>query len=157
ALLSIPVLGAQAPQAPAGAPAGAPARGAAPARGPQTPRVIRAVIVTGENSFNGHVWKDTSAELKKILDASGTFAEVKIEPDPNFIANDEFLNYSVAVFDFRNDKPLAQEQKVEENLTKFLNGANKGLVSVHWANGAFPYWPEYVNIVGRAQQSVHDP
>ena len=39
---------------------------------PTAPKKV--VIVTGENSFNGHVWKDTSAELKRILDAGGAFA-----------------------------------------------------------------------------------
>ena len=78
-----------------------------------------------------------------------------IQPDPNFIATDEFLAFDVAIFDFRNQNPLAQDEKVQANLLKFL-GQPKGLVTVHWANGAFPYWPEYVNIVGRAQQSVHD-
>jgi uncharacterized protein len=125
-------------------------------RGAAAPRPKRAVIVTGENSFNGHVWKDTSAELKNILDAGKDFQDVVIQPDPNFIASDEFLTYDVAVFDFRNANPLPQEEKVEANLLKFL-GQPKGLVTIHWANGAFPYWPEYLNIVGRAQQSVHDP
>ena len=120
------------------------------------PRPKRAVIVTGMNSFNGHVWKDTSAELKNILDAGKDFAEVVIQPDPNFIASDDFLTYDVAIFDFRNDKPFEQEEKIEANLLKFL-GQPKGLVTVHWANGAFPYWGEYLNIVNRAQQSEHDP
>ena len=125
-------------------------------RGAAPPRPKRAVIVTGENSFNGHVWKDTSAEIKNILDAGKDFQDVVIQPDPNFIASDEFLTFDVAIFDFRNQNPLAQEEKVEANLLKFLDTANKGLVTVHWASGAFPYWPEFVNIVGRAQQSVHD-
>ena len=124
-----------------------------PTAKPPAPK--RAVIVTGENSFNGHVWKDTSAELKTILDAGKDFQDVVIQPDPNFIATDEFLAFDVAIFDFRNEKPLAQDEKVQANLLKFL-GQPRGLVTVHWANGAFPYWPEYVNIVGRAQQSVHD-
>lgn len=119
------------------------------------PKPKRAVVVTGENSYNGHVWKDTSVELKNILDAGKSFAEVKIEPDPNFIADPAFLTYDVAVFDFRNANPLAMEAQVEANLLKFLS-QGRGLVVIHWANGAFPYWPEYVNIVGRAQQSVHD-
>jgi len=140
--------GGGAPQAPvAGAPQG---------RGAKPPAPKRAVIVTGENSYNGHVWKETSAELKNILDAGKDFQDVVIQPDPNFIATDEFLTFDVAIFDFRNQNPLAQEEKVEANLLKFL-GQPKGLVTVHWANGAFPYWPEFVNIVGRAQQSVHDP
>jgi len=65
-------------------------RGAAPLR----PK--RAVIVTGENSFNGHVWKDTSAEIKSLLDAGKDFQEVVIQPDPNFIASGEFLTFDVA-------------------------------------------------------------
>jgi type 1 glutamine amidotransferase len=122
--------------------------------GPPAPK--RAVIVTGENSFNGHVWKDTSAELKKILDEGKAFAEVVIQEDPNFIASPEFLTFDVAVFDFRNANPLTQQAQVEANLLRFL-GQPKGLVTIHWAAGAFPYWPEYLNIVGRAQVSVHDP
>lgn len=156
ALAVAAALGAQGQPAAGGAQgqrAGAPQGG----RAAQPPRPKRAVIVTGENSFNGHVWKDTSAELKNILDAGKDFAEVVIQPDPNFIASDDFLTYDVAIFDFRNANPLAQEEKVEANLLKFLGSANKGLVTIHWANGAFPYWPEYLNIVGLAQQSVHDP
>ena len=125
-------------------------------RGSTRPRPKRAVIVTGENSYKGDVWKDTSAEIKNILDAGKDFQEVVIQADPNFIASAEFLAFDVAIFDFRNQNPLAQEEKVEANFLKFLDTANKGLVTVHWANGAFPYWPEFVNIVGRAQQSVHD-
>lgn len=142
-----------------GQPPAAPAPGqkaAAPGQ-KAPPRPKKAVIVTGENSFNGHVWRDTSAELKNILDAGKDFAEVMIQADPNYIASDEFLTYDVAIFDFRNQNPLAQEEKVEANLLKFLGTTNKGLVTVHWANGAFPYWPEYLNIVNRAQQSEHDP
>ena len=127
--------------------------GGAPAK-PAGPK--RAVIVTGENSFNGHVWKDTSAEIKNILDAGKDFGEVVIQADPNFIASAEFLTFDVAIFDFRNQDPLAQQDQVEANLLKFLGMANKGLVTVHWASGAFPFWPEFVNIVGRAQLSVHD-
>jgi type 1 glutamine amidotransferase len=118
-------------------------------------RPARAVIVTGENSFNGHVWKDTSAAIKAILDAGKAFQEVTVEPDPNFIATDSFLGYDVAVLDFRNAKPLTSDAQVQANLLKFLS-QGRGLVTVHWANGAMPYWPEFVNIVGRAQQSVHD-
>jgi type 1 glutamine amidotransferase len=118
-------------------------------------RPMRAVIVTGENSYSGHVWKDTSAELKNILDSGKAFQQVQVEPDPNFIANDAFLGYDVAVLDFRNAKPLASDERVQANLLKFL-AQGKGIVTIHWANGAMPYWPEFLNIVGRAQQSRHD-
>jgi type 1 glutamine amidotransferase len=115
----------------------------------------KAVIVTGENSFNGHVWKETSVALKAILEQGQQFASVTIEDDPNFIGTDAFLGYDVAVFDFRNAKPLANDAAVQANILKFLE-AGKGLVTVHWANNAFPYWNEWTNIVGRSQVSRHD-
>ena len=80
-------------------------------RSSAAPRPKRAVIVTGENSYNGHVWKETSAEIKNILDAGKDFAEVAIQSDPNFIASDEFLTYDVAVFDFRNQNPLGRRTR----------------------------------------------
>jgi type 1 glutamine amidotransferase len=117
-------------------------------------KTAKVVIVTGENSYSGHVWKETSAELKSILEADKRL-QVSLETDPNFIAKDEFLKFDAAVFDFRNQKPLAEDEKVQANILKFLE-AGHGIVTIHWADGAFPYWPEYVNITGRAQQAKHD-
>ena len=71
-----------------------------PTTKPPAPK--RAVIVTGENSFNGHVWKETSAEIKSILDVGKDFQDVVIQPDPNFIATDEFLTFDVAIFETGN-------------------------------------------------------
>jgi uncharacterized protein len=118
-------------------------------------RPTRVVIITGEDTWPGHVWKETSAELKTILEADKHF-QVTVEADPNFLGTDGLFNYDVAVLDFRNAKPLAKDEQAKANLVKFL-GEGKGLVTIHWADGAFPYWPEYVNIVGRSQQSHHDP
>jgi type 1 glutamine amidotransferase len=115
----------------------------------------KAVIVTGENSFNGHVWKETSVALKAILDQGNQFSSVTVENDPNFIGTDPFLGYDVAVFDFRNAKPFANDAAIQANILKFLE-AGKGLVTIHWANNAFPYWNEWTNIVGRSQVSRHD-
>jgi type 1 glutamine amidotransferase len=116
---------------------------------------IRVNIVTGENSYKGHVWQETSAELRTILEADKRF-KVEVSPDPNRLADDQIFGFDVAVLDFRNADPLASDEKVRQNLVKFLE-QGKGIVTIHWADGAFPYWPEYVNIVGRDQQSKHDP
>jgi type 1 glutamine amidotransferase len=115
----------------------------------------RAVIVTGENSFKGHVWQETSAALKAILESGKAFSAVQIENDPNFIATDAFLGYDVAIFDFRNAKPFPQDEAMQANILKFLE-QGKGLATIHWANNAFPYWNEFTNIVGRSQISRHD-
>ena len=120
----------------------------------QLQRPVRVVIITGMNSYSGHVWKETSAELKNILEADRRF-RVTLESDPNYLANDALFGYDAAVLDFRNAEPLSSDEKDRANLLKFLD-LGKGLVVVHWADGAFPYWPEFTNIVGRAQQSHHD-
>jgi uncharacterized protein len=125
------------------------------AQAPQPAGTKRVVIVTGENSFNGHVWKETSVALKGVLETNKAFGTVQIENDPNFIGTEAFVGYDVAVFDFRNGKQLANDAAVQANLLKFLE-QGKGLVTIHWANGAFPYWNEYTNIVGRSQVSRHD-
>ena len=117
-------------------------------------KVTNVIIVTGENSYSGHVWKETSAEVRTILESEKRF-RVTLETDPNFIAKDSFLTYDVAVFDFRNAKPLAEDEKVKANILKFL-ASGQGLVTLHWAGGAFPYWDEFPNISGRAQVSKHD-
>jgi type 1 glutamine amidotransferase len=117
-------------------------------------RPARVVIITGMNSYSGHVWKETSAELKNILDADKNL-KVTLEADPNYLANDALFDYDAAVLDFRNAEPLPSDDKVKANLLKFLD-QGKGLVTIHWADGAFPYWPDFVNIVGRAQQAHHD-
>ena len=115
---------------------------------------LHVVIVTGMNSYAGHVWKETSAELKNILESSERL-KVTVETDPNYLADDRLFSNDAAVLDFRNAEPLSRDEKVKANLLKFL-GEGKGLVVIHWADGAFPYWPEFTNIVGRSQQAHHD-
>ena len=116
--------------------------------------VTHVAIVTGEDSYSGHHWKETSAELKTILEKDKNF-EVTIEADPNFLATDGIFKCDALIIDFRNGQPLAQDEKAKVNLIKYLN-KGRGIVTVHWGNGAFPYWPEYNNIVGRSQILHHD-
>lgn len=118
-------------------------------------RPIRVAIVTGEDSYKGHVWQETSVQLKKILEADPKFL-VEIMNDPNQPADNGIFSYDVAMIDFRNAQPLANDDKVRENLVKFLNEGN-GIVTIHWADGAFPYWSQWTNMVGRSQVSKHDP
>lgn len=124
----------------------------------QLHRPVKAVVITGIDSYPGHVWKETSAEIKKILEADKNM-QVTLVTEPNFLADDKLFGYDVAVFDFRNADPLSRDESVYEkdqtNLLKFLE-QGKGLVVVHWASGAFAFWPEFVNVVGRAQQNHHD-
>ena len=58
-----------------------------------TKRTTRVAIVTGEDTHPGHLWKDTSAELKTILEAGKPDFDfqVTIEAVPNFLASPEIF------------------------------------------------------------------
>lgn len=43
----------------------------------------------------------------------------------------------------------------KENLLRFVSDG-KGLAVIHYASGAFEGWPEFPNLIGRAQQKRHD-
>ena len=122
-----------------------------------TKRTTRVAIITGEDTHPGHRWKETSAELKTILESGkpGFDFDVTVEADPDFLATPDIFKFDVLIFDFRNAEPLAKDEQDKANLLKFLS-EGKGLVTTHWANDAFPYWPEYNNVVGRSQQLHHD-
>jgi uncharacterized protein len=128
--------------------------GLCPVAAPAADPAVNAVIITGENTFAGHKWAETSAALKEILEQNRGF-RVTVQADPNFLASNDLFRFDVAVLDFRNEKPLAKDEQARANLVKFL-GQGRGLVLVHWASGAFPDWPEYANIAGRCQQRKHD-
>jgi hypothetical protein len=63
-LLALAATAALAAQQTLGGATQAPAGGAPQGPGATPPGPKGAVIVTGENSHNGHVWKETAAELK---------------------------------------------------------------------------------------------
>jgi uncharacterized protein len=123
-------------------------------------KVIRAVIVTGVDwpgnppRLPGHEWKETAPALKSVLQQDKRF-RVTIVEDPAFLASEQLFAFDEIVLHFKNYDPIAQEEKVQANLTKFVR-EGKGLVVIHFASGAFENWPEFRNLVGRTQGKRHD-
>ncbi len=115
---------------------------------------IRVLIVTGTD-WKGHLWKETGPALRGILEADPR-VDARLAEDPGFLAADAMFGFQAIVLMFKNYGPVAQEEKVRTNLLRFV-GEGGGLAVVHFGSGAFEDWPEYRELIGRAQQKRHDP
>ena len=98
-----------------------------------------------------------SLALRDVLQADRRLA-VDVMPDPNFLADDKLFDYQVAVLNFRNEKPLTQEQRTRDNLLKFVE-QGRGLIAIHYASGAFAGWDRFDEIIGKTMNPMprHDP
>ncbi|MEZ6076996.1 MAG: hypothetical protein R3C56_15405 [Pirellulaceae bacterium] len=91
-------------------------------------------------------WRKTNSSLYRVVKGS------------NLLASPELFDIDVVFLHFRNDKPLAEQQQVQTNLTEFAERGG-GLVAMHFACGALGDWPEYRNLVGGVWdgENTHDP
>lgn len=117
-------------------------------------KLIRVLIVTGTD-WKGHLWKETGPALRGILEVDPR-VDARLAEDPGFLAADVIFGFQVIALIFKNYGPVAQEEKVRANLLRFV-GEGGGLAVVHYGSGAFEDWPEYQELIGRAQQKRHDP
>jgi type 1 glutamine amidotransferase len=110
---------------------------------------LRALIVDGRNN---HDWRATTPLLRQALLSTTLFkVEVPTAPQDNTrLANFRppfenadliVLNYS----DFGNDG--AWPQSTQEAFADAVRGGT-GVVAFHAAASAFPFWPEYNEIIG---------
>jgi uncharacterized protein len=128
-------------------------RAAEPEASPADPAMIRAMIVSGVGG-RVHVWKDTTAALRQVLEEDKRFRVTGSETSA-LLASDELSRFDVLILNFSNFQPADQEVKARTNLAQLVS-QGKGLVVVHFASGAFKDWPEFRNLVGRTQQLRHD-
>lgn len=117
---------------------------------------IQVLLVTGVD-HPSHDWTKTTPTICELLEKDEQFV-VRVINDPNLLASPELFDVDVVFLHFRNDKPLAQQQQVQANLTEFAERGG-GLVAMHFACGALGDWPEYRNLVGRVWdgENTHDP
>ena len=134
------------------------AQAAAPqAKAPAAPKA-KVLIVTGEDL---HDWRQTTPALAEQLGRDPRL-DVRVVQDPFFLDSPALDRYDVIVLHFASWKPPAPGQKAapiptpgeaaRANLKRVVE-AGKGLVLVHFACGAWPDWPEFVNLAGR----IYDP
>jgi len=125
------------------------------AQDPETPQLINALIITGQNN---HPWRATTPILQNILEQSGRFTvSVTTTPthedrnaDPEAYQRNmaafrpNFASYNVIVMDYTGDDWSAETMSAFEEYVR--NGG--GLVIYHAASSAFANWVEYNRMTG---------
>ena len=124
---------------------------------------VKVLIITGD-TVSAHNWKETTAELTKILEAGGK-AKVTVTTTPAKDLNDENLSkYDVLLLNYFNTAAGPPETRWSDaNKEAFLKAVRggKGLAVFHHASGAFakPNWGEFEKAVagGWRTQGFHGP
>jgi type 1 glutamine amidotransferase len=107
---------------------------------------LKVLLVDGQNN---HAWKQTSPELKKILEEGG-LCTVEVSTAPagkgaNWDAwRPKFSDYQVVVSNYNGELWPAEVRTAFENYVK----GGGGFVSVHAADNSFPEWAAYNEMIG---------
>ncbi len=117
---------------------------------------IRVLIVTG-NDYPGHLWKETTPAVRKILEQDPRMI-VRVIEDPEFLASPALDPYDVVVLNYMNWESPDPSRRAADSLQRFVQ-AGKGLVLLHFSCGAWKDWPEFAHLAGRVWDRVntHDP
>ena len=118
---------------------------------------VQVLIVTGID-HPAHNWRQTAPVLAEVL-AKDPRLQVRTIQDPQFLDSSAIQRYDVIVLHFMPWEQTAPADTARANLREFVRGG-KGLFIVHFGCGAFPDWPEFVNLAGRVwdpKARAHDP
>lgn len=117
----------------------------------------RILLITGED-YPGHKWRETTPVLRDQL-AQDKRLQVDVVEDLVFLRSPKLHEFDAVVMHFKNYDPAMPGREGWENLERFVREGG-GLVLVHFANGAFQEWPDFVQLAGRVwnpQLRGHDP
>ena len=119
---------------------------------------IKVLIVDG---FSNHDWKETTQEVKAILEETGRFT-VDVSTSP-LVAEDTawnswnplFKNYNVVIQNSNNygKTNLKWPERIEKQLEQYVK-SGRGLFILHSANNSFPHWAEYDKMIGLGWRPV---
>lgn len=112
---------------------------------PQPPQKIQVLIITGQN---GHDWRSTTPELRKVLEDTGRF-EVRVTEEFRGAGPETLAPYDLVVLNyFERRKPeLWWGERAQNVLLDFVR-SGKGLVMYHFSLAAFDGWGEYEKMSG---------
>lgn len=119
---------------------------------------IYVLIVDG---FYNHDWKETTKEIKAILDETGRFT-VEVSTSPSEADdtawnswNPLFKNYDVVIQNSNNygKTNIKWPERIEKQLEEYVNSGG-GLYILHSANNSFLHWAEYDKMIGLGWRPV---
>lgn len=124
-----------------------------------TEKQLKVMLLTGRSS-KYHNWQGTSSAIQRHLNEAGIFKVDTVTTTPsgqnlgNFAPN--WKKYETIVLDYEGEEwPEATKQSFVEYVK-----SGGGLVVVHAANNAFPYWPEFNEMIGLGGwggAALHEP
>ncbi|WP_165452379.1 ThuA domain-containing protein [Paenibacillus thalictri] len=128
----------------------------------------KVLLVSGNENHKWHNWEQTTPFIKAALEEDSSIS-VTVSLSIESLADEELFTYDALALNYCNwHEPAGLSERAKANLIRFAE-EGKGLVIVHFANGAFHYslpeaeasdWPEYRSIVPRVWnhhgESSHD-
>ncbi len=112
------------------------------------PRLIRVLLVTGDDVAPAHNWHEVSQALRELLVASQKF-EVRTCEDAGVLDSAATLaHYDLVLLHLYNAKTPTLSPAARENLGKFVS-EGKGLVVSHLSSASFKDWDEFAKLCGR--------
>jgi type 1 glutamine amidotransferase len=108
---------------------------------------LKVMLLTGQSN-QYHDWTKSSPIIKSHLEAAGIFDVTVVHAPTTGVEssdfNPKFSDYAVVVMDYETrDWPAATKQAFDAYMK---NGG--GLVTVHAADNAFPFWAEFNEMIG---------
>ena len=85
----------------------------------------KVLLVTG-NDYPGHLWRQTSPVLKKLLEEDSRL-KVRIVEDPEALASPKLKQWDVVILHFMNWEVPGPGPQARENLREFVAGG-KGMM-----------------------------
>jgi quinoprotein glucose dehydrogenase len=124
---------------------------------PSSKETLRALILTGRH-HPAHDWRATTEALKEGIGRDRRF-QFDVWEDPERLATEDLSRYDLLIQNYNNWERPGLSEAAREKLLRFVRDG-KGLVVLHFANGAFLDWPDYRRLSRRTWiegTSGHDP
>jgi type 1 glutamine amidotransferase len=112
------------------------------------PKAEKQVLLLSGQDYPGHHWRKTGPVVAKAIEQDKRM-EVTICESPYAMALKHLDAYDVVFIHFKNyDYCLPSTSAMQENLKSFIHDGG-GMCLSHFACGAFPEWPGFVQLSGR--------
>ncbi len=125
----------------------------------EQPKVVKVLLVTGDDVQPAHNWREVSEAIRDTLVSSRKF-EVRVCEEAGVLDSAASLaRYDLIFLHLYNAKTPTLSAVAKENLAGFVRGG-KGLVVSHLSSASFKEWDEFPKLCGRCWvmgKSGHGP